>query len=76
MHAVFYGNGGNKRDDAGETISSTSITSTSNASEQLSNQSSSARKHIISVSTYQMCILMLFNNKDQITYEVSVYFVI
>lgn len=69
MHAVFYGNGGNKRDDAGETISSTSITSTSNASEQLSNQSSSARKHIISVSTYQMCILMLFNNKDQITYE-------
>lgn len=27
------------------------------------------KKHIISVSTYQMCILMLFNKKDKITYE-------
>lgn len=27
------------------------------------------RKHIISVSTYQMCILMLFNKKEKITYE-------
>ena len=29
------------------------------------------RKHIISVSTYQMCILMLFNNRERLTYEVS-----
>ncbi|XKL66368.1 hypothetical protein PGB90_009788 [Kerria lacca] len=27
------------------------------------------RKHIISVSTYQMCILMLFNNREKLTYE-------
>jgi hypothetical protein len=27
-------------------------------------------KHIIQVSTYQMCILMLFNKKDNITCEV------
>lgn len=27
------------------------------------------KKHIISVSTYQMCILMLFNKKEKITYE-------
>ena len=29
------------------------------------------RKHIISVSTYQMCILMLFNTRDRLTYDVS-----
>merc|ERR1719354_796459 len=27
------------------------------------------RKHIISVSTYQMCVLMLFNKKEKLTYE-------
>lgn len=27
------------------------------------------RKHILSVSTYQMCILMLFNKKDTFTFE-------
>lgn len=27
------------------------------------------RKHIIQVSTYQMCILMLFNSRDKLTYE-------
>jgi cullin 3 len=29
------------------------------------------RKHIIQVSTYQMCVLMLFNNREKLTYEVS-----
>ncbi|XP_022710351.1 cullin-3-like isoform X2 [Varroa jacobsoni] len=29
----------------------------------------SFRKHILSVSTYQMCILMLFNKKDNFTFE-------
>jgi cullin 3 len=27
------------------------------------------RRHIISVSTYQMCILMLFNKKEKLTYD-------
>ncbi|XP_071034184.1 cullin-3-A [Parasteatoda tepidariorum] len=27
------------------------------------------RKHIIQVSTYQMCVLMLFNSRDRLTYE-------
>ncbi|XP_022087967.1 cullin-3-like [Acanthaster planci] len=27
------------------------------------------RRHIIQVSTYQMCILMLFNTREQVTYE-------
>ena len=29
-----------------------------------------ARKHIIQVSTYQMVVLMLFNNREKWTYEV------
>ena len=32
------------------------------------------RKHIISVSTYQMVILMLFNTRERLTYEVSLTF--
>ena len=32
------------------------------------------RKHIISVSTYQMVILMLFNTRERLTYEVSAAF--
>ncbi|XP_046402538.1 cullin-3 isoform X1 [Ischnura elegans] len=28
-----------------------------------------SRKHIIQVSTFQMCVLMLFNNRDRLTYE-------
>ena len=31
---------------------------------------SGPRKHTIQVSTYQMCILMLFNSRDKLTYEV------
>ena len=31
---------------------------------------SGPRKHIIQVSTYQMVILMLFNARDRLTYEV------
>ena len=34
---------------------------------QLSSQS--ARKHILCVTTYQMCILLLFNLRDKLTYE-------
>ncbi|CAH1781618.1 unnamed protein product [Owenia fusiformis] len=34
-----------------------------------SNGSKGPRKHIIQVSTYQMCVLMLFNKQDRFTYE-------
>ena len=34
---------------------------------QLSSQG--ARKHILCVTTYQMCILLLFNLRDKLTYE-------
>lgn len=31
------------------------------------------RKHILCVSTYQMCILMMFNKQERFTYEVLLY---
>ncbi|XP_035738748.1 cullin-3-like [Vespa mandarinia] len=45
----------------------------SNGSNSLLSQRSSicasTRKHIIQVSTYQMCVLMLFNKRERLTYE-------
>lgn len=32
---------------------------------------SNTRKHILQVSTFQMTILMLFNNRDKCTFEVG-----
>lgn len=31
------------------------------------------RKHIIQVSTYQMCVLLLFNTNEKLTFEVIYY---
>lgn len=64
LNAVFYGprrEEGEGRDGAS---SSTSLILSSD-----SNQKLGPRKHIIQVSTYQMCILVLFNNRDELTYE-------
>lgn len=54
LNATFFGA---KREDSGENGAS-SVSKTG------------PRKHIIQVSTYQMCILMLFNNREKCTYEV------
>ncbi|ODM98047.1 Cullin-3 [Orchesella cincta] len=64
LNAVFYGP---KRED-GEGKDGAS-SSTSILSCQTSSQKLGPRKHIIQVSTYQMCILVLFNNRDRLTYE-------
>lgn len=32
---------------------------------------SNTRKHILQVSTFQMTILMLFNNREKFTFEVN-----
>ncbi|XP_064614961.1 cullin-3-like [Liolophura sinensis] len=53
LNATFFGA---KREDSGENGAS-SVSKTG------------PRKHIIQVSTYQMCILMLFNNREKCTYE-------
>ncbi|XP_018327779.1 cullin-3 isoform X1 [Agrilus planipennis] len=59
LNAVFYGPKREDCDKDGACSSSTSL---------LSNRSG-PRKHIIQVSTYQMVILMLFNNHEKLTYE-------
>ncbi|XP_060530108.1 cullin-3 [Cylas formicarius] len=57
LNAVFYGPRKEENDGA---CSSTSLVTSSRAG---------SRKHIIQVSTYQMVVLMLFNNHDKLTYE-------
>lgn len=59
LNAVFYGPKKEEPDKEGACTSSTSL---------ISNRSG-PRKHIIQVSTYQMVVLMLFNNHDKLTYE-------
>ncbi|XP_045472363.1 cullin-3-A isoform X2 [Harmonia axyridis] len=60
LNAVFYGPKKDDLDKEGACSSSTSL---------VSNRSCGPRKHIIQVSTYQMVVLMLFNNHDKLTYE-------
>lgn len=59
LNAVFYG----ARRSDGESL--TNVSSTDNY-----NQQCIERKHIIQVSTYQMCVLLLFNTHNKMTFEV------
>lgn len=59
LNAVFYGTR-REEEEGGPPVSSST-----NA-----HLTSQPRKHIIQVSTYQMCVLMLFNKRDRLTYEV------
>ncbi|XP_072376964.1 cullin-3 isoform X1 [Diabrotica undecimpunctata] len=59
LNAIFYGPKKDDSDKDGACSSSTTIVS----------MRSGPRKHIIQVSTYQMVVLMLFNNHDKLTYE-------
>lgn len=75
LNAVFYGPRREESNSGGldAPSSSSSIGNGSTSGSFLSQRSSSygnPRKHIIQVSTYQMCVLMLFNNRDRLTYEV------
>ena len=58
LHAIFFGG---KREDAGAAADSTTCSV---------DKFPAQRKHILQVSTYQMCILLLFNNQDKWTFEV------
>lgn len=76
LNAIFHGP---RREESSctalDTPSSSNSIGNGNANGSLLSQRSSScgntRKHIIQVSTYQMCVLMLFNNRDKLTYEVS-----
>lgn len=58
LNAVFYGP--RKEETDGACSSSTSLVGSSRVG---------PRKHIIQVSTYQMVVLMLFNNHEKLSYE-------
>lgn len=69
LNAVFFGprrEEGEGRDGAS---SSTSLQPSLTLRASASPVPVVGRKHIIQVSTYQMCVLMLFNNRDRLTYE-------
>lgn len=58
LNAVFYGT----RRPQDESLTNVSSTASSH-------QQTTERKHIIQVSTYQMCVLLLFNTHDKMTFE-------
>lgn len=66
IYAVFYGPRKEESEGQDGASSSTSVLSSTN-----NGRSVVPRKHIIQVSTYQMCVLMLFNSRENLTYEVS-----
>ncbi|XP_057368475.1 cullin-3-A-like [Daphnia carinata] len=61
LSAIFYGPRREESESKEKSDGPSSSTSSTSAN--------GPRKHIISVSTYQMCILMLFNTRDRLTYE-------
>ncbi|XP_008211567.1 cullin-3 isoform X2 [Nasonia vitripennis] len=66
LNATFYGP---RREENMPECSSTSPGFGNNGNGQRSSGTITTRKHIIQVSTYQMCVLMLFNNREKLTYE-------
>lgn len=62
LNAVFYGPRRDESESKEGACTSTSLATSSSRAQ-------GPRKHIIQVSTYQMCVLMLFNNRDKLTYE-------
>jgi len=58
LNAMFYGPRKEEPDSKDSLVSTTS-----------NERAGSPRKHIIQVSTYQMCVLMLFNARERLTYE-------
>ncbi|KAJ8670266.1 hypothetical protein QAD02_001525 [Eretmocerus hayati] len=66
LNATFYGP---KRDESSLGECTSSSQGFANGNNLRSSGPCIARKHIIQVSTYQMCVLMLFNNRERLTYE-------
>ena len=68
LNALFYGKTAKMEVVEVEDDVNTGVSSIVNAS---SSSSSSHRKHILQVSTYQMVVLMLFSNKERWSFEVK-----
>nr|XP_033342734.1 cullin-3 isoform X1 [Megalopta genalis]XP_033342735.1 cullin-3 isoform X1 [Megalopta genalis] len=76
LNAMFHGPRREESSCAGlDTPSSSSLIGNGSGSangsllSQYSINFANTRKHIIQVSTYQMCVLMLFNKRERLTYE-------
>ncbi|XP_026468233.1 cullin-3-A [Ctenocephalides felis] len=69
LNAVFYGRNYQPRDENGTPQAASADTPCSSSGASVGSNSGQIKKHIIQVSTYQMCVLMLFNNRDRLTYE-------
>ncbi|XP_055371846.1 cullin-3 isoform X3 [Condylostylus longicornis] len=63
INAVFYGTSKGELDKEKDGPSSSSCTSVGNECP------TTTRKHVLQTSTYQMCVLMLFNNRERLSYD-------
>uniref|UniRef100_A0A240PKB2 Cullin family profile domain-containing protein n=1 Tax=Anopheles epiroticus TaxID=199890 RepID=A0A240PKB2_9DIPT len=70
MNAEFYGVKAEKEKTEGN-CSSTAPSAGSSSSAPASGAASldAPKRHVLQLSTYQMCVLMLFNNRERMTYE-------
>ena len=79
LNAVFYGVKGKEQKDSTTESSNEAVASTPQGSDSPSSSASvttkvekkenSGRRHIVCTSTFQMCVLLLFNLRDKLTYE-------
>ncbi|CRL00700.1 CLUMA_CG013957, isoform A [Clunio marinus] len=65
MNAVFFG----VKQDAGAESETNGACKESTSCSSSGMLNLPTRKHVLQVSTYQMCVLMLFNNRERMTYE-------
>uniref|UniRef100_A0A1I8M276 Cullin family profile domain-containing protein n=1 Tax=Musca domestica TaxID=7370 RepID=A0A1I8M276_MUSDO len=69
LNAVFYGRKPTDNANAAADKDAPSSSMSSSTSATACAIPTTTRKHILTVSTYQMCILMLFNNREVMTHE-------
>lgn len=71
LNATFYGIKREESDSGPSDVPAAASTSavTSTGPSPRAAKTGPARKHILSVSTHQMCVLMLFNSRERMTFE-------
>lgn len=69
MNAEFYGVKAEKEKGEGNCSSTAPSSGSSGAPTGSSATQDAPKRHVLQLSTYQMCVLMLFNNRERMTYE-------
>ena len=69
LNAIFYGIRREEGEMSQDMSLSSAVTTSSDPSPRLPAKLGPPRKHILSLSTHQMCVLLLFNNRERMTYE-------